>query len=174
MKWFIGFLVLTALSLGGVMAATPKVTLPEVDRQMLTDVALDLRAAILNGNVRKILDHISRSGLTCTDAQYSFKQVRKDLRNRKSHLFLSLFDSKAFSTQCGIGYTSEFPAISEKEFFTADKNPEIEIVAHSLDTARVIFKSHVKGHYQREWWFSKAGNKWKLGEGVIVGDCTCG
>jgi hypothetical protein len=100
--------------------------------------------------------------------------VSRDLRNRKSYLYLSLFNTPEFSQQCGSGYPPEFPAISEKDFFTADKNLSVEIVAVSPEVAQVIFKSHIREHYQREWWFKKEGAEWRLVGGFIVGDCTCG
>jgi len=174
MKWLSVIVMLAVLFPRGVIAAPPQVTLSEPEQQMLKDAALDLRDAIVSRNVEKLLSHISRSGLACTDAKYSFKEVSRDLRNRKSYLFLGLFNTTTFSKQCGSGYPPEFPAISDKDFFTADKTPTLEIVAYSQEQAQVIFKSHIKGHYQRDWWFKKEGEKWKLVDGFIVGDCTCG
>lgn len=174
MKWLLVFAVLAALYMRGVSAASPQVTLSVAEQQMLKDAALDLRDAIVSGNVDKILGHVSRSGLACTDTRYSLKEVSKDLRNHKSYLFLSLFNTTTFSKRCGSGYPPEFPAISEKDFFIADKNSTLEIVPYSQEQAQVIFKSHIEGHYQREWWFKKEGNAWKLAEGFVVGDCTCG
>jgi len=137
-------------------------------------VAEELKAAILKEDIEGILRHIHPDGLTCTDTKNSYQQVRRDLHNKNSHLYLSLFDTARFVKRCGRGYTSEYPAISDKEFFSRAENETIEISESAKDWAKVTIRSSVKSHYPREWDFHKFAGKWKVTEGYIVGTCTCG
>jgi hypothetical protein len=169
------FLAVSIFFFGVASAAPTTESLSLIDQQDLRRVALELRGAILHEDIARILRHVSRSnGLGCTDTEIPYKQVEKYLHEKKSHLYMSLFDSSRFSTQCGNDYSPEFPAISAKEFFGAESDQTLEIVPHTRNQAQVIFKSRIKGHYQREWEFKKEGKEWKLVYGFIVGNCSCG
>jgi len=160
----------TALSI----AAEPQETFSETDQLSLRKVAQELREAILDQDIEKVLRHISKNGLGCTDSQIPRSLVKKHLYDKNSHLYMSLFDSAKFSNRCGSHYPPEFPAISDKEFFLGAREGLIEIDQLRWGLAQVIFKSPIKGHYQREWTFQKEGNDWKLVYGFIVGNCSCG
>jgi hypothetical protein len=169
-------LVALALFFMGVAAAAPTyASLSQADREKLRKVAEQLKEAILHEDVDGILRHVSKTnGLTCTDTKIPYQQVRKDLRNKNSHLYMSLFDSVRFSKQCGHEYPAEYPAISDKEFFTKAANESIEIVSIADGWAQVTYKSQTEGLYPREYSFHKEGQDWKLIEGFIVGSCSCG
>lgn len=170
---FVAALALLCVGMAGA-SETRDILLP-TDEQNLRRIALELRDAILREDTNGILGHISRqSGLGCTDANIPFRSVKKYLHNKASHLYMSLFDSSRFAKQCGNSYPAEFPAIADREFFMADKDPTIEIVPLGENQARVIFRSRIKGHHQREWDFRREGKSWKLIYGLIVGSCGCG
>ena len=136
---------------------------------------MNLKEAILNEDVDGILRHVSKSnGLTCRDTQIPYQQVRKDLQNRNSHLYMSLFDSVIFSKQCGYEYPAEHPPISDKEFLSTAANESIEFESITDEWARVTFKSQTKGPYRREYSFHKEESGWKLTGGFIVSRCSCG
>ena len=145
------------------------------DEEDLRKTALELKDAIVHEDVQGILRRVSRSkGLICTDSRISYQQVQKDLHNKNSHLYMSLFDSARFAKRCGGQYPPAYPAISEKEFFTAVQNDMIEIARVGKGWAQVVFKSKTEGHYPREWVFHKEGGQWRLSDGFIVSRCTCG
>lgn len=162
--------VFSALSL----ASEPPETLSQTDQQSLRKVAQELREAILHQDLEGVLRHVSKNGLGCTDSQIPRSMVKKHLYDKNSHFYMSLFDSAKFSKRCGSHYPPEFPAISDKEFFLGAREGIIEIVQLRWGLVQVIFKSPIKGHYQREWDFQKEGDEWKLIYGVIVGNCSCG
>src|SRR6266481_1721325 len=113
-----------------------KEPLSQIDQQELRSVAEKLKAAILKEDIEGILRHIGRDGLRCTDTKYSYQEVRKDLHDKNSHLYLSLFDTARFFRLCGSLYPSEYPAISEKEFFSKAENETIEISEAENDWAK--------------------------------------
>lgn len=149
--------------------------LSEANQKEIRAVALKVKEAILDENVDEFLRHVSPSeGLTCTDSNYSYKSIERFLRDKNSHLYISLFDSVRFSRQCGNEYPPEYPAISEKEFFRA-ANDSVQITKLDNDWAKVTFTSSVKSHYPREWYFHREGGTWKLAGGsVVIGSCSCG
>src|SRR5438067_1194276 len=120
------------------------------DEGQLRKAAVALRQAIMQEDVPNFLRHVSKSeGLSCTDRRVSYQRVQKDLQNKNSHLYMSLFDSRRFATRCGKEYPTEYPAISDKEFFTASLNEAIGVSPVGNGLAQVIFKSKTKGHYPR-------------------------
>ena len=152
-----------------------KEVLSQADQQDLRKIATGLKQAILKEDIEGILRHVDRQyGLTCTDTGIPYRQVRKDLYNKSSHLHLSLFDTARFAERCSNEYPSEYPAISDKEFFSKATNETIEISPIEKDWAKVTFRSSVKGHFPREWFFHKAGWEWKLTNGFIISRCSCG
>jgi hypothetical protein len=149
--------------------------LSAADQNELRMVAIELREAILKENVDGIVKRLRTGhGLTCTDTLIPYKQVKSDLYNKNSHLYMSLFDSVRWNKQCGSHYPPEYPAISEKEFFSRTIDEPIEITALKDGWAKVIFKSKNKSLYPREWYFHKEGGVWKFGDGFIVSRCSCG
>jgi hypothetical protein len=145
------------------------------DRSSIQLVVTQLKEAILQEDTHKLLSLISNQiGLTCTDSKYSQKQISGFLKDKTSYLYLSLFDSKGYSQRCGGNYPPEFPAISEKEFLSKASRPTIEITPIEAGWAKVVYKSETKGHYQREWVFHKESGSWKIAEGFIIGNCSCG
>ena len=122
-----------------------------------------------------LLKHIGKEGLGCTDSHFSRTLVKRRLYDKNSYLNISLFDSRRFSAKCKNQYPSEYPAISEREFFQGDEDGPIEVVPFHpwRGVVMVIFKSRVKGHYQRVYYFKKEGNDWKIIYGLAVGGCGC-
>ncbi len=171
-------LLLAALILllaGLASATTTPEALSPTDRDKLLRVAVELKEAILHEDVEGILRHVSKSnGLICTDTRIPYQQIRKDLHNKNSHLYMSLFDSASFSKKCGSEYPAEYPAISDKEFFTTATSESIEIEPMGGGSAQVAFKSKTKGRYPREFLFHKEGREWKLTDGFVLSRCSCG
>jgi hypothetical protein len=167
------FLLLFLFSASAGVAKDP-FRLPDSERVQLETTAEAVRVAIIHEDTNEIASIVSKSGLMCTDTNYSHAQVANFLKNKKSHLWLSLFDSARFSRLCGDGYPSEFPAISEKEFFIKSTNLVITIIATDKRNATVTYQSSTKGHYKRDWYFRKEGSHWKLVDAFIVGGCFCG
>jgi hypothetical protein len=168
-------IALILLFVGLASAAQTSKPMSQTDQENLHQVAVALKDAILHEDVEGVLRHISQSnGLTCTDTQIPYRQVKKDLHNKKSHLYISLFDSTRFYKLCGHQYPGEYPAISDKEFFTKASSVSIEIKSIEDGWAQVTYKSQIKSHYPREYTFHKEGPSWKLREGFIVGRCSCG
>jgi len=149
--------------------------LSKIDQESLQMTVTQLKDAILHDDIQKVLTFISKTnGLTCTDTKYSYDRISNFLKDKNSHLYLSLFDSSRFSKLCGSNYSPEYPAISEKEFFTRATNTSIDITSPKNGWAFVVYKSQTKGHYQREWTFHKENGQWKIAEGFIIGNCSCG
>ena len=169
-------LAAATLIVAGLAYAAPEgKPLAPSDEVGLRKTALELKDAIVQEDVQGILRLISRSkGLICTDSRISYQQVHKDLHNKNSYLYMSLFDSARFAGRCGRQYPPDYPAISEKEFFTAVQNDMIHIGRVGKGWAQVVFRSRTQGHYPREWVFHKEGSQWRLSDGFIVSRCTCG
>ena len=148
--------------------------LSPTDRDKLLKVAVEVKEAILHEDVEGILRHVSKAGLICTDTSIPYRQIKRDLHNKDSHLYMSLFDSARFSKQCGSEYPAEYPGISDKEFFTTATSESIEIAPMGGGSAQVTFKSKTQGHYPREWLFHKKGREWKFTDGFILNRCSCG
>jgi hypothetical protein len=145
------------------------------DRTELLKVVTELREAILLENINGILKHLRPGhGLTCTDTLIPYKQVKSDLQNKNSHLYMSLFDSKTWREQCGNHYPPEYPAISEKEFFSKVTDDPVEITPLKDSWAKVTFKPKNTSLYPREWYFHKEDGAWKFGDGFIISRCSCG
>jgi hypothetical protein len=142
----------------------------------LRKVVIDLRQAIVNGDAAAVLRHVSRQhGLTCTDTEAPYAQVRRDLTDKRSHLYIQLFDTAAFVKRCGTAnYQAAYPPISEKEFFSAAPDAPFEIRQREPGWATVLFRSPVKSHWPREYIFHRESGTWKLTNGPIVSRCTCG
>lgn len=172
MRYVAGLLL--ALLASGASAAPPVIELSERDRAELLQAATGVRSAILRKDVGALLKLIGSEGLMCTDTQYSYTNVRRDLYNRSSHLYLSLFDSVRFAAKCGADYPSEYPAKSDQDFFEHMPDSPIDVTFAKKDYATVTYRSTVKGYYPLAYSFHKEQGRWKLVEGLIVGNCTCG
>lgn len=176
---FAQILLALAILFVGLASAAPKpAQFSRTDRDNLRNVVVNLKEAIIHEDVDGILRHVSKSnGLTCRDTQIPYQQVRKDIHDRNSHLYMSLFDSVGFFKKCGYEYPAEYlaehPAISDKEFLSTATNESIEIVAITDEWAQVTFKSQTKAPYRREYSFHKEGRGWKLTGGLIVSRCSC-
>lgn len=149
-------------------------TLEAAEKAALLKAATDFRAAVVAKDIKAILSHVGRSGLGCTDTQYSLEKVEADLRSKNGYLHRSLFDTARFAAECGSMYGPDFPWISDRDFFLADKDNAIEVKVHSATEAQVVFRSKIKGHYPREYDFRKEDGSWRLIYGVILGGCACG
>jgi len=144
------------------------------DERQIRRAVVALREAILKEDLKQLLRQISGAGLTCTDTDYSYKMIKAFLTNKRSHLYMSLFDSARFSQQCGSGYPVKYPAISEQEF-PQTANDSVRIVRIDSNWARVTLTSPNPRHYPREWSFHREGGTWKVAGGSwIVGRCACG
>ena len=159
----------------GLASAAPKpAQFSRTNQDNLRKVAVKLKEAILHEDVDGILRYVSESnGLTCRDTQIPYQQVSKDLHDRNSHLYMSLFDSVGFSKKCRYEYPAEHPAISDKEFLSTAANESIEIVSITDEWAQVTFKSQTKAPFRREYSLHKEGRGWKLTGGFIVSRCSC-
>jgi hypothetical protein len=166
--------IVALLLMGSTFAASSNASLTAADEKELQSVALALKKAIVLEDIDGIINHLSKAGLTCTDTHISYQRVVRDLRNRNSHLYLSLFDSGRFSKQCGKEYPSDYPAISDKEFFTSARDQRMEIKPLDSGWAQVIFTSDTKNQYPREWTFHKQGGQWRFADGFVVSRCSCG
>jgi hypothetical protein len=145
------------------------------DQQELRSVSKSVVEAILGENVQALLRHVSQTkGLTCTDTEYSYRSVEAFLRDKKSHLYISLFDTGSFSRRCGDDYPVQYPAISEREFLRSAEQ-QFSVTADDVDWAHVTISSPVKGHYTRAWYLHREGGTWKLtGGSFVIGRCSCG
>lgn len=171
--WFLAPILYICALLGP--AAHAQQLLSYTDQIELRKVALEIREAILNENIEDILKHLRKQhGLTCTDTNIPYKQVKRDLYNKNSHLYMSLFDSARWRKQCGDHYPAEYPAISEKEFFSKTTGESIKISSIEDGWAKVTFTSSHKHLYPREWYFHKDGKVWKFANGFILSRCSCG
>ena len=170
--WYLAALI---LSVGVSSAAPGDDLLLLADRQKLAEVALDLKGAILREDAEGVLRHVSRaSGLRCTDTQIPYRQIKRDLHNKTSHLYMSVFDSNNWSKRCGSEYPVEYPAISDKEFFATAEQVAMEIEPIEKDWVKVTFKSNKKSQYPREFSFHRERGIWRLTDGFVVSRCSCG
>ena len=174
MKGIVVAVFLALLVFRSASAASPSAALSSKDRNDLQRVAMALRDAIVREDIPGIMKQVSQSGLGCTDNHIEYKKVEADLRSKGGYLHRSFFDSANFAKECGAGYGPEYPAISDKEFFSSEQNQSIEIIPYSAIDAQVVFKSRIPNHYKREWDFKKERGEWKLKYGFIVGSCSCG
>jgi len=151
-------------------------SISQADQQEIQKLAIEIRKAIIKEDVEWIIKHLSKNGLTCTDTRIPYQQVKKYLYDKNSHLYMSLFDTARWSQQCGDQYPAEYPAISDKEFFTNTMGESIEVVPYQYLSgwAKVTYKSRNKHLWPREYYFHKEGKEWKLGNGFILSRCTCG
>ena len=167
-------ILLALLIFRSASAASPSVSLSSKERNNLQRVAMALRDAIVREDTFAIMKQVSQSGLGCTDDHIAYNKVEADLLSKDGYLHRSLFDSANFAKECGAGYGPEYPAISDKEFFSSEQQQSIEIIPSSAIEAQIVFKSRIPNHYKREWDFKKEHGEWKLNYGVIVGSCSCG
>ena len=164
-----------ACSLAVADSSLAKVHLTPKDEQAIRKTVENIRSAIVSENIEGLLRNISQSqGLACTDTQYTYSKARKFLQNRSSVFYKSLFDSKNFSKDCGAGYPSEYPAISEKEFYST-ASQEISIEVFDRNWVKVTIRSPVKTHYERWMYLHREGDAWRAAGGsFVIGECTCG
>jgi hypothetical protein len=143
------------------------------DQRNLQKVAAEVREAILSEDVNALLRHISRTeSLVCTDTGYSYKEVKAFLHDKKSHLYMSLFDSAGFTRLCGAGYQQVYLA-SDRELLRGT-GQAISIVGISDLWARVTLTS-AGSKIPIEWYFHREGRAWKLAGGSLsLGSCQCG
>jgi hypothetical protein len=167
--------VLALVAFGVCASATDQATLSAHDREVILKTVDALRAAILSGNADAFLQHVSTTqGLTCTDTKYSYKDITRFLADKRSHLYMGLFDSPSFAQACGREYPPEYPAISDREFLKT-ANAAVTITTVRKGWVEVTINSPVPSHYPRMWYLHKEGEAWKLaGDGVIIGSCSCG
>ena len=167
--------VLALVSVGFCASATGQEILSAHDREDILKTVSAITAAILSENVDELLHHISiTQGLRCTDTNYSYKSIQGFLADKRSHLYMALFDSPLFSRECSGQYSLEYPAISDREFLkTADAS--VTITPDRKDWVEVTIKSPVPSHYPRQWYLHREGHTWKLaGDSLIIGNCSCG
>jgi hypothetical protein len=144
------------------------------DEAEISAAVARVRKAILETDVPELLGNLSRTGLTCTDTKYSYNEVKRFLKDTKSHLYIGLFDATAFSARCGDEYPADYPAISDREFLRT-ANPGFEITAMGPGWVSIRITSPLRSHYQREWSFHREAGRWKVAGGsFIIGNCSCG
>jgi hypothetical protein len=167
--------VLALVTFGVCASATDQATLSADDREVILRTVDALRGAILNGNADALLQHVSTTqGLTCTDTKYSYKDITHFLADKRSHLYMGLFNSPSFAQACAREYPPEYPAISDREFLKT-ANAAVTIATVRKDWVEVTINSPVPSHYPRKWYLHKEGEAWKLaGDSVIIGSCSCG
>jgi hypothetical protein len=167
--------VLALVAFGVCASAADQATLSAHDREVILKTVDALRAAILGGNADALLQHVSTTqGLTCTDRKYSYKDITYFLADKRSHLYMGLFDSPSFLQACAREYPPEYPAISDREFLKT-ANAAVTITTVRKDWVEVTINSSVPSHYPRKWYLHKEGEAWKLaGDSVIIGNCSCG
>jgi hypothetical protein len=167
--------VLALVAFGVCAFATDQTPLSAHDREAILKTVDALRAAILSGNVDALLQHVSTTqGLTCTDTKYSYKDITHFLADKRSHLYMALFDSPSFAQACAREYPAEYQAISDREFLKT-ANATVSITTVRKDWVEVTINSQVPSHYPRTWYLHREGEAWKLaGDSVIIGNCSCG
>jgi hypothetical protein len=146
------------------------------DQEQAQSVVREIRKSILNGDTKTFSLYISATnGLSCTDTQYSKKEANAFLGNRNSIFYVSLLDSKRFVRKCGDSwYSSEYPAISEKEFLQG-AHEATTLTKLDNDWIQATIESPIKNHYTRVWYLHREGNTWKVAGGsFIIGSCVCG
>jgi hypothetical protein len=145
------------------------------DTQKIHEAVKEVRKAILSKNTKDFLMHVSvTNGLSCTDTNYTHKEVRKFLSHKSSYLYLSLFDVAKFPKQCGDGYSKKYPALAEIEFLKTAHEP-IKISKINNDWVEVTIESPIKTHYPRVWYMHREVQSWRLAGGsFIIGNCACG
>jgi hypothetical protein len=160
---------------GSSLAAQSNARLTDADQSQIRQVVTELRRAIVAGDATAVGALISpRLGLTCTDTNYSHKQVLDFLSQKRSHLYQSLFDSAAFAKRCGSGYPDEYPAISDQEFLKT-ANEGFDVSPLDREWVEVTVRSTVAGHYKRVWSLHREAGTWRLaGSGLVIGNCGCG
>lgn len=133
-----------------------------------------VRKAILDVNADELLQNISLTeGLVCTDTLYSYNDTKTFLHNKRSHLYLSVFDSAGFSRLCGKEYSLKHLASDKELLGTA--NESIVISRVDEDWAEVTITSSIPGSYPLEWSFHRESGTWRLaGRTFIIGTCQCG
>ena len=149
--------------------------LSPVDTKKIHEVVNEVRKTILSKNTKGFLMHVSvTNGLSCTDTNYTHKEVKEFLSHKGSHLYISLFDAAKFPKQCGAGYPKEYPALAEIEFLKT-AHDQIKISKIDNDWVEVTIESPIKTHYPRVWYLHREAQSWKLAGGsFIIGNCTCG
>ncbi|HMS85370.1 MAG TPA: hypothetical protein PKD12_17145 [Nitrospira sp.] len=135
--------------------------LTPTEAQDIRQFVLILKDAILRQGLRHVLQLVSKDGLICTDTLYPHKEVKAFLEDKKSHLYMSLFDTTRLSQKCGHEYAAEYPAISEKDFLqSVDESFVIKRI--EVDWAAVTLTSPNPRHYPRRWSFHRENGKWKV------------
>ena len=177
LSWLVAvpLLICTGSALGARRQSRTVKPLSVVEQNMLRAIAQKVKQAILDADVEGLLGHISKtSGLTCTDTNYSYGEVRAFLHDKRSHLYMSLFDSAEFARRCGSDYSSEYPAIADNDFLRT-ANQSVTIARLDNDWAQVTFTTPIKNHYPREWYFHREAGTWRVASGsFIIGSCSCG
>jgi hypothetical protein len=168
--------VIAAFLATALAAASPDaVQMSSRDRADLLRVAAAVRAAILKSDTTAFLQFVSPShGLVCTDSNYQIAEVEKYLRDKRSYLYLSLFNSKQFATRCGKGFPSAYPAVSDKTFFERSRQSGMDITFAAKGYAEVTFQAGGADLYPRRFEFHKDAKGWKLVGGITIGVCECG
>lgn len=168
------FLSLTSVSCVAVRALS-KLPLDSYEQTQIHESVIKIKEAILAENITELLKYISsENGLSCTDTKYSYEQIFIFLKNKNSHLYLSLFDEKGFRSLCGSYYPKEYPASSEKEFL---KSANDFIMVSKLDESwvQVTMTSQEKNRFPVWWYLHKEDGAWKVSSGsFVIGRCTCG
>jgi hypothetical protein len=145
------------------------------DRDAVQLAAREIRSAILRKDIDALLAHVSTlEGLTCTDSNYPYREVRRYLNDRSSHLYVSLFDSTKFAARCGSHYSPEYPAVSDKEFFERVGESRIDVTFFKDEYVTVRYSSPISSYYPREYELHREHGQWKIVEGFIIGYCSCG
>jgi hypothetical protein len=149
--------------------------LSESDKENIRVTATEIRKAITTNNAKRLLEFVSDAhGLSCTDTEYTHKEIQSFLKNKNSHFYISLFDNNRFAKRCGNDYLGEYPAISEKEFLQS-ANSTITIIPLENDWVEVVIESPIKSHYPRQWYLHRENQAWRIsGSSFIIGSCSCG
>ena len=162
-------------SAGGAFAASSGVPLSPQDQEAVLRAASAVRDAILHEDSVAILALVSHAhGLYCTDDIYKFADVARFMRDRRSHLYMSLFDTAGFQRACGNRYPAASQPISDRQFFASAPKIFMKVATFGKDTAEVTYSTSELGLDHVEYLFHREGQAWRLTGGFIIGDCTCG
>ena len=102
----------------------------------LRKIAFDIRKAILQHDVRAILNYVDAEGVMCTDDLVPYKKIEHDLNDPTSYLYMYLFDPARYKEKYGEQDAIRPTAL--KEFF--EKATDLKV--------KVTFKSRKFG---RNW-----------------------
>jgi hypothetical protein len=151
-------------------AQAQAIALTHKDESDILRIVSAIKAAIVRGSTADLLRLVSPTlGLTCSGKAYPYPTVAQFLSEKKSYLYMGLFDSAALARAC----SHDYPDVSEQEFLSGGTSTD-HIVSLGPDWVEVTVSSKIQLHAPRVWSLHREAGSWKLADGsLIVGSCSC-